>query len=439
MSAEISRPDDTARQSINRHVLAGSVAVVLLLGGVGGWAATTELSGAVIASGTVVVDTNIKKVQHLSGGIVDDIFVKDGARVRAGDVLLRLDETLTRANLSILVKSQDELLSRQARLEAERDSDENVRFPAELLERRAETGVERILHGEQRLFELRQVARSGQKGQLQERISQLREEILGLTGQANAKRREIELINSELEAVRDLWKKNLVPISRLTALERETVRLDGERNQLIASAAQTKGKTTETELQIIQIDQDLRSEVARELREIQAKLAETIERRVAAEDQMKRIDIRAPQDGIIYQLSIHTKGAVISPGELLMYVVPESDELIIEAKVLPRDIDQISVGQKAKVRLGAFNQRTTPEIVGIVTRASADAAQDQKTGFTYYLIRVGLSASEIAKLGDLKLIPGMPVEAFIQTDDRTVISYLVKPLQEQIVRAFRER
>ena len=400
----------------------------MLVAGVGGWAMTTELAGAVVGSGQLVVDSNVKKVQHPTGGVVGELRVREGDRVAAGDVLLRLDETVTRANLTIVIKSLDELSARQARLEAERDSAEAVAFPDALTARASNRDVARTMAGEQKLFELRKTSRQGQKAQLRERIGQLAEEISGLAGQADAKRREIELINRELEGVRDLWTKNLIPISRVTALEREAVRLDGERNQLTASVAQSKGKTTEIELQIIQIDQDLRTEVAKELAEIRGKTAELVERQVAAEDQLKRIDIRAPQSGVVHQLAVHTVGGVINPSEPLMLIVPEGDELTVEARVAPQDIDQLALGQPAVLRFAAFNQRTTPEIVGVVAKISADVALDPKTGAAFYVLRIAMPREEIARLGGLKLVPGMPVETFVQTGERTVMSYLVKPL-----------
>ena len=228
-------------------------------------------------------------------------------------------------------------------------------------------------------------------------------------------------------------------IQRVTALERDAARLEGERGQLIASIAQAKGKITETELQILQIDQDLRSEVAKELREIQGKIAELVERKVAAEDQLKRIDIRAPQDGMVHQSTVHTVGGVITAGEPIMLIVPEADELTVEAKVAPQDIDQVRVGQTAVLRFSAFNQRTTPELNGVVSRVSADLTTDQRTGAAYYAVRITLSESEIARLEGLQLVPGMPVEAFIQTGERTVLSYLMKPFTDQITRSFRSR
>jgi HlyD family secretion protein len=432
-------PNKSAKASLRLHTIGGLAVLALLVGGLGGWAATTEISGAVVASGTLVVDSNVKKVQHPTGGIVGELLVRDGNRVKAGDLVMRLDDTVTRANLAIVVKSLDELAARQARLEAERDDQDSVRFPDDLVARTDNPDVSRTVMGEKRLFDLRVVARRGQKAQLRERIGQLNEEIRGQTGQAESKRREIELINKELEAVRTLWHKDLVPISRVTAVEREAVRIDGERNQLIASIAQTRGKMTETELQIIQVDQDLRSEVAKELREIQGKTAEQVERKITAEDQLKRIDIRAPQDGTIHQLSVHTVGGVVNASEPIMLVVPAADELVVEARIAPQSIDQVKIGQNADIRFSAFNQRTTPEIVGTVTTISADISQDQKTSAPFYLVRIATSADEIARLGNVKLVPGMPVEVYIRSDDRTVMSFFVKPLQDQIVKAFRER
>jgi HlyD family secretion protein len=428
-----------AQRSIRRHLLGGLAVVALLAGGVGGLAATTELAGAVIAPGTMVVDTNVKKVQHPTGGVVGELRVRDGDRVKSGDIVVRLDETITQANLAIVVKSLNEMQARLARLEAERDDAADVQFSAELLRRSADVEVKRAIDGERNLFHLRRKARAGQKQQLGERISQLREEIQGLAGQAAAKKREIELIGTELEGVRDLWRKNLVQIQRVTALERDSARLEGERGQLIAATAQSKGKISEIELQIIQIDQELRSEVAKELREVQAKIAELVERKVAAEDQLKRIDIRSPQDGVVHQLAVHTVGGVITAGEAMMLIVPEADNLTVEAKLNPQDIDQVHPGQKATLRFSAFNQRTTPELTGLVTRVSADLTTDQRSGVSYYTARISIPEEEVARLGGLKLLPGMPLEAFIQTGDRTVLSYLTKPLTDQIARAFRGR
>jgi HlyD family secretion protein len=274
--------------------------------------------------------------------------------------------------------------------------------------------------------------------QLRQRIAQLKEEIDGQAAVQEAKAEEIELIKRELEGVRILWHKNLVQLPRLTALEREAARLKGELGQSISTTAQSRGRISEIEQQIIQIDQDLSSEVARELREVDSKLGEFIERKVAAEDQLTRVDIRTPQDGVVHQLAVHTLGGVIAPGDPIMMIVPEADQMSVEAKVAPQDIDQLHVGQPAGLRFSAFNQRTTPEITGTIRRISADVTADQR-GQNYFTIRVSISPEEIQRLGDVRLVPGMPVEIFAKTYERTVLSYFIKPLHDQVARAFRER
>ncbi|WP_201829945.1 HlyD family type I secretion periplasmic adaptor subunit [Microvirga zambiensis] len=428
----------SARSSIRRHTRLGLSAALFLVVGLGGWSAITELSGAVVAPGAVVVDSHVKKVQHPTGGVVGDILARDGDRVRAGDIVIRLDETVARANLAMVAKSLDELAARQGRLEAERDGRDQVSFPPALTGRLAEPELAGLVGGERHLFETRREARAGQKAQLKERIAQLQEQIDGLKLQASAKGDEIQLIQDELTGVEQLWKKNLVPITRVTALRREETRLRGERGQLISNVAQAKGKISETELQVMQIDQDLRSEVSKELREVQGRVAELVERRVAAEDQLKRIDIRAPQDGLVHQSIVHTVGGVINAGEPLMMIVPESDELSIEVKVLPQDIDQLQPGLDAVLRLSAFNQRTTPELKGRVSLIAADLVTDQRSGVQYYPVRVAFAAGERDRLGAVKLVPGMPVEGLIQTGYRTVFSYLTKPVADNMARAFRE-
>ena len=429
----------SARSSIRRHVVVGSVVVAILAVGLGGWASTAEIAGALIAPGFVVVDSNVKKVQHPTGGVVGEVRVRDGDRVKAGDTLVRLDETVTRANLAIVQKGLIELYARKARLAAERDGADTVGTPKELADKTADADVQEALASERKLFELRRTARLGQKQQLRQRIAQLQEEIRGLEAQQAAKTKETELIEQELGGMRELWKKNLIPIDKLTALERETARLQGERGQLIASAAQAKGKIAETELQVLQVDQDLSSDVAKELRETDGKIGEYVERKVAAEDQLKRTDIRAPQDGVVFQSTANTVGGVVAAGDPIMLIVPETDTLLVEAKVDPKDIDKVQFGQPVLLRFSAFDIRTTPEINGTVARVAADTSADQRTGQTYYVVRIAMTPDEITRLGNVRLTPGMPVEAFIQTGQRTMLSYLIKPLHDQFMRAFRER
>ena len=428
----------SALESIRRYTIAGIVVVLILTCGVGVWAAATEISGALIAPGTIVVESNVKKVQHPTGGVVGQLLVRDGDRVKAGDLLVRLDDTIMRANLAIVTKALTELNARKARLEAERDGAETVKFPDDLMQQTDVPEIAQVLMGERKLFELRRSARAGQKAQLQERINQSSEETTGWSAQKVAKEKEITLIEHELAGVRDLFNKNLVPMTRLTSLERDATRIDGERGQLIATIAQAKGKIAELRLQIIQIDQDLSSEVAKEMREIDSKIGEFVERKVSAMDQLKRTDIRSPQDGTVFQSTVHTVGGVMPAGEPIMLIVPEADKLTIEARVNPQDIDKVQLGQIAALRFSAFNVRTTPEIFGTVSRVSADTTTDQRTNQSYYTIRIAMPPEQVTRLGDVKLVPGMPVEAFVKTGERTVISYLMKPLSDQINRAFRE-
>src|SRR4029450_9833771 len=294
-------PITDTKAAIQRHLGAGIPLLIVLCGGVGGWAATTEISGAVIAPGVLVVDTNVKKVQHPTGGVVGEIRARDGDRVAIGDIVVRLDETVTRANLAIVLRGLDELVARKARLEAERDGLEGIAVPNEFIQRLSEPQVAAIIAGERKLFDLRQSARVGQKSQLRERIAQLREEIGGIAAQIKAKAQEIVLIQRELTGARDLWEKNLMPITKLTQLEREATRLEGERAQLTATSAQSKGKISELELQIIQVDRDLASEVGKELREVDAKIGEFVGRKVAAEGQLNGIDIPARQERLMRQ------------------------------------------------------------------------------------------------------------------------------------------
>jgi HlyD family secretion protein len=428
-----------ARPSIRLHLMIGLVVVAVLAGGLGGWAATAEISGALIAPGSIVVESNVKKVQHPTGGVVGEVRARDGDIVKAGDVVVRLDDTVTKASLAIVTKNLDGLWARAARLEAEQQGLDKIVFPPMLLDRASDPDVKNVIASETKLFEVRTTGRIGQKAQLRERVAQLNEEIAGLQAQEKAKDQEIALVDKELVGVRTLYDQHLVQMTRLTTLERDAARLSGERAQYIASRAQARGKITETELQIIQVDKDMVSDVSKDLRETNDKIGEFVERKVTAEDQLRRIDIRAPQDGMVEQSTVHTVGGVITAGDAIMMIVPQADDLQVEAKVNPQDIDKLQIGQKTLLRLSAFNQRTTPELNGIVSRVSPDVTTEQRTGQSYYTIRVKMPPEEVARLGEVKLIPGMPVEAFVQTGDRTMLSYLIKPLKDQLMRAFREK
>ncbi|ODT01939.1 MAG: hemolysin secretion protein D [Mesorhizobium sp. SCN 65-20] len=425
------------RHAIRRNVRLGTVAALTLVGGLGLWATTSSLSGAVVAAGHLAVDSNVKAVQHPQGGVVGALNVRNGSVVSAGDVLVRLDDTVAKANLAIIDNGLDELTAHRARLLAERDGAASVSYTADLSARAADPAVGELIDGENRLFALRRQAREGQVSQLRERVAQFGQEISGIEAQQAGKQKEIALVKVELDGMQELWKKKLVPLSRLADRQRAEAQLEGEDGQLTAAAAQTRGRISETELAIIQIGQDMRSQVASELRETDARMAELRERQVAAQQALKQIDIRAPQAGRVHQLAVHTIGGVITPGEAIMQIVPTADALVVEARVAPQDIDQIRSGQPATLRLSAFNQQTTPEVEGSVDRISPDLIEDVKAGVSYYSVRIALSPESLARAGSPELKPGMPAEVFLKTGDRTVLSYLLKPLTDQASRAFR--
>jgi HlyD family secretion protein len=424
-------------RSFERELRSGMRVLILGLGVAGGWATLVPLSGAVVVTGNLVVQSNVKKVQHPSGGVVAQISVHDGTHVKAGDLILRLDETQARAGLQVITKQLDEVMVRIARLVAERDARE-PRMPPELADRSGDEELNARFASERSLFKARETARQSQKEVLQSRIAQLKEQIEGLEAQTKSNASQLDLIAGELQGVQSLYEKRLAPITRLNALQRDSARLEGERGQLQSTIAETKSKIGEAELQIIRIDQDFRADVIKDLREAEAKAAELAERRIAAQDQLNRLDIRAPTSGIVHQLAAHTVGGVISAGQVVMEIVPDADDLLVEAKLPPKDIDQVKVGQNTLVRLSAFNQRTTPELKGLVSYVSADLSTDPKGESSYYTVRVELPEEEHRRLAGLQLVSGMPAEVFVQTGSRTMMSYLLKPIRDQLRRAFNE-
>lgn len=426
--------------SLRRLIAVGLGVSIVFVGGLGVWGATVPLSGAVVASGLVVVDSNVKAVQHPTGGVIERLHIRDGMRVSEGDLLIRLDDTVTRANLQVITKQLDEFSARQARLEAERDGGDAIAVPALLRARITEPDVMRALEGERKLFAARRASREGQRRQLRERIEQIRGEIVGITAQEEARRRQVQLIERELQDIRDLFSRNLVPRTRLVELEREAARLAGDVGQFVAERGRAEGRISESELQILQIDVELQREVTTELRDVQVRIGELGERRVAAEDVLKRIEIKAPATGLVHQLAFHTVGGVIpAGGPPIMQIVPDNDALVIEVRIAPQDIDKVAPGQAAFIRFTSFPHGTTPEVTGSVLRVSADVVKDPQTGALYFTARIAVSEGELAKLGDNKIVPGMPAEVFVRTGDRTALAYLSKPIVDQINRAFRER
>ena len=427
---------DIALQRLWRR---GLVLIAVFGGAMAFWSVATTMSSAVVASGQFVVDGSVKKVQHPTGGVVGELLVREGDQVAQGDLLIRLDETVTRANLQVIVRQLDELAGRKARLEAERDGMDAIDMPRELTARLSDPEVARVVAAEQKLFQARQAAREGQRAQLTKRIAQLQNEIRGLRSQLDANAHEAQILAGELKGVRELFAKSLTPIMRLNGLERQAVNLNGQKGQLTASIAQIEGKIAEVELQIIQIGDDLRAETQKELREVQGRVAELSERRVAADDQLKRVELRAPSTGTVHQLAVHTVGGVIVAAEPAMLIVPSKEELILEARVMPQDRDQLHLRQKAVVRLQSSNQRTTPELNGTLERIAADVSKDSTTSAPFYTVRIVIPPNELMRVRGLSITAGMQAEVFIEVGSRSPLSYLLRPLTDQVSRAFKER
>jgi HlyD family secretion protein len=414
------------------RVFFGVALALLLVVGCGGWAATADLNGAVIASGAVKVDRNMKAVQHRDGGIIKDIRVREGDTVKKGDVLLVLDDVQTRAELSIVRSQIFELTGRRARLQAERDGQDHIQFPDGY-----SGGTEAALAaGHVRLFAGNLANRKSQIQQLEFQITQLGEEVRGLQAQLKAKVGEMDLIEVEYGKLKPLFARGLIENTRIYSIERERARMAGERGGIEASMARAKARISEIRLQVIAIEQNGRTEAQRELSDVEAKLSEARDRLIAIEDRLSRTDIRSPIDGTVNELLVHTIGGVITPAERLITLVPHGAELKVEAKIAPADIDQVSVGQTARLKFSTFNQSITPEFKGQVTHVSPATARDAATNQTYYMAEIEIS-DDLGRLGR-KLKPGMLVDIFITTETRTAISFLVKPLTDKFSRAFRE-
>lgn len=430
---------DRLTGDMKRHARFGLLVCLLLVGGLGGWSAMAKIAGAVIAPGFIVVDGSSKKVQHPTGGIVGEIKVKLGDRVTEGDLLVRLDETQVRATLGIVQSQLVQSIARKARLEAERGGARDLHFPTGFETESAEAAE--AARGERRLFQARRTFIEGQQNQYRERVTQLEKEIEGLTVQRTSKKSELDLQWREMTRLEALYAKQLVNEARMSTTKRDGVRLQGDLGSLTSQIARAKAQISQTEMQILQIDQEQRTDSQKELRDVEARIGELSERRIAALDQLRRVDIRAPINGTVHEMNVHTVGGVVGQGETLMLIVPSSEPLAVEARISPVEIDQVAIGRKARLRFTAFNQRTTPEVDGTVSHVSADLSKDSQTGQSYFLVRVRFSNASLGTLSEkaLHVVPGMPVEAFIETGERTALSYFTKPLADSFRRTFRER
>lgn len=426
--------------SAGRFLGMGAAALLVLVGGFGSWSVLANISGAIIASGRVEVEQNRQVVQHPDGGVVSEILVNEGDTVTAGDVLIRLDPINLKSELAIVESQLFELTARRGRLEAERDGATAITFSAELLElARERPEVLDLIEGQTRLFEARNNSLQNETEQLQRRRSQIRTQIDGIDAQKISLETQIALIRKELADQQSLLDRGLAQATRVLSLQREEARLDGRRGELVASGAQALERTTEIDIEILKLGTTRREDAITRLRDLQVRELELAEQRRSLQGRLDRLDIRAPVSGIVYSKQVFTPRAVIRPADPVLYLIPQDRPLVVAAQVAPINIDQIYVGQAVVVRFSAFDIRTTPELFGTVVQISADAFVDESSQRTYYRAEIRLPEGEIEKLPTgLVLIPGMPVETFIRTKDRTPLAYLVKPLSDYFIKAFRE-
>lgn len=431
--------DDASGWSARRHVIVGFTALAVLFGGFGLWSVTSNIAGAVVASGQIEVERHRQVVQHPDGGVVEQIAVSEGDTVKAGDLLLKLDGTVIRSELTIVENQLFELMARRARLSAEREDRTTITFPQELVDTAAKRAeVKDQMDGQIHLFEARADTLSKQIGQLSERRAQIESQITGITAQSEALSTQLALIQKELTDQQALLDKGLAQASRVLALQREEARLRGQVGELAASRAQAGESISEIELEMLRLGATRREEANTQLRDIGYQELELTERRRALVEHVARLEIRAPVSGIVLGLQVTTPRAVLRPADPVLYLIPQDRPLVIAAQVSPIHIDQVYAGQEARLHFSAFNSRTTPELKGHIAVVSADALIDQRSQASYYRAEIVLDPGEIDKLEGLTLLPGMPVEAFIRTHDQTPLAYLLKPFTDYFNRAFRE-
>ena len=403
------------------------------------WSLLAPLSSAVIASGLVKVDTSRKKVQHQEGGVIKEILVKDGEQVRAGQVLVRLDETRAGASHGILQTQYYAAIAQQARLIAERDRLARIQWPAELISLQADPKVKDALRAQEAIFEARRASLQGQLSILDKQISSKKSEIEGLVGQQTSKEEQLKSHRNDLEALAFLLEKGMVEKTKYRAIERDLARLEGERLAHVSAISAARASIGEKDLQKFQIQKAFHEEVSAEMRKVQTEALDFLERKGASQYVLEQTELRAPVDGTVVDLKVHTKGGVIGGGEVLLEIVPSNDQLIVESRVRPEDIDRVRLGLEAAVKLSAFDQGTLPELIGKVTYVSADSISDPKLGITFYLIKVEVPESELVKLKRQTIQPGMLADVFVRTGERTFIDYLLQPITASFGKAWRER
>lgn len=426
--------------SARRPVIIGTLTLLLLVVGFGGWGVLSQISGAVVASGQIEVDQNRQIVQHPDGGVVANILVKEGDVVEKGQVLLRLDPTLERSELAIIEDQLYELLARRGRLEAERDGNLDIAFEPDLIAvAQKDASINELVDGQRRLFGARSASIANQVKQLEKRKLQIRNQIVGLSAQQDAIDTQLELVKKELEDQQQLLKKGLAQATRVLSLERAQARFQGEAGDLAARAAEYEGRITEIDIEINTLQTTRREEAISQLRDQQYRALELEERVRALREKLARMEITAPVSGIVYGLTVFTPRSVLRSADPVLYIIPQDRPLIIAAQVEPIHIDEVFVGQDVVLRFSALDQRTTPELNGKVVQISADTFEDQSTQMPFYKAKITLSEGEQSKISEgVTLIPGMPVETFVKTRERSPLAYLVKPLSDYFVKALRE-
>lgn len=417
----------------------GMICVLLLGGGLGGWAATASLAGAVIASGQLRVETNRQVVQHLDGGVVAEISVRNGDVVEAGEVLVRLDDRRLASELAALESQLFEIVARRGRLEAVAQDEDEITFDPELLEiARTRPEIAKLVQGQVNLFNAQRDAREKERAVMAERKLQFSEQIRGAEAEVAATIRQAELIEEELQGARQLLARGNIRKGQVLALEREAANLQGESGQLIGQIARFRGQISEIDVELSRMQATTLEEAISQSRELGFRELESKERRLALLDQMSRLEIRSPRNGVIIDSTVHALESVIRAAEPIMYVIPNDTQLVVDARVDPLNIDQMFPGQDAVLRFSSFNTRTTPELFGRIARVAPDATVDEQTGLSYFKAEVDMKDGELAKLEGQELVAGMPVEVYIQTGERTPINYLMRPIADYFNRAWRE-
>ena len=426
------------KTSVRLAILAGFLGMLALFGGIGGWMAFADIAGAIVAEGAVAVHGRPKIIQHLDGGIVADIRVTDGDVVKRGDLLVRLDDTMLKASEAVHTRRLEEALAERSRLEAERDGKGEIGWPSSFEDSLGVFPSDEVKNSQSRLLQVRRESREGQQARLDEKIAQFDNQIAGVRGLQTAKEQQIAFIDRELTGLRQLHEQGNTTLNRLLALERQRAELSGQLAEHGSELSRIRNAISEARISMLQLEREFLESVLAELRKRDQEINEVVQQLTATRAQLSRVEVRAPVAGRVHQMTVFTLGGVVSPGAGILQIVPENEAIEVEVQVATQFVDEVYVGQPARIRFTAFNQHATPELSAAVKTISPSSVVDEKSGAAYYRVWLQLVDGELTRLGNQRLLPGMPAEVFIKTRDRTALNYLVKPLTDQISRAFRE-